>query len=154
MSWLNLTTEQAIQINETIDKYHDPYYWTVVAVVAFVFLIDSYLPRKRIFESKLDKILSYVKLITLIFLSLITLSQGLTGGCFIQIPQNWIAQNYLDRPYWYPYGLVFREMIPEKYWIVLRIFYFFGSIFVAYRTYLFWQKRVLSPSQEKLNYAK
>jgi hypothetical protein len=153
MTWLNLTVEQATQINESIDKVHNPYYWTFIAIVGVVFLFDSFLPIKSKFESDFDRVFSYFKFYTIIFFTLIALSQGLSGGCIIQIPQNWIAQTYLDRPYWYPYGPVFRELLPEQYWFVLVLGYFFGSLFAAFRAYRFWQKRILAPAKTHVNYA-
>ena len=145
MSWLNLTYEQAIKLNEDIDKIHNPYYWTFLAVIGVMFLLESFLPVKSKFESGFDKYFTFFKWGVIIFFTLIALSQGLTGGCVVQIPQNWIAKTYLNREYWYPYGPVFRELLPERYWFVLQIGYFLGSIYALWRAIEFYKKRVMIP---------
>ncbi len=149
MSWLNLTYEQAESINRTIDKYHDPYYWTFGAIVASFFLLESFLPRRDHFESRFDRYYTHFKLSLIIFFTSIAISQGILGGCFIQIPQNWIARHYLNRPYWYPYGVVFRENFPENQWWLLRLIYLVVGIGIVYLAYKFWTKRVKNVKLKK-----
>jgi Na+-translocating ferredoxin:NAD+ oxidoreductase RnfD subunit len=149
MGWLNLTYDQAVKINEDIDKIHNPYYWSFLAVIGGIFLLDSFLPEKQHFESKFDKYFTFFKWSIIVFFTLIALSQGLTGGCVVQIPQNWIAQHYLNRDYWYPYGPVFRELLPQQYWFILQISYFLGSLFTLWRARVFYKKRMIMPLENE-----
>lgn len=142
---ISLTRDQAIEINRWIDIFHNPGQWAYIIVLAVFISLESFLNQKEYFESLFDKILIYIKFILLVFLCLVVGSQGFLGGCIVQIPQNWIAQAYLDRPYWYPFGLVYRENIPEEYWIYLRIVYFLLAIFFIWRTYIFWHRFIKSP---------
>lgn len=150
-----LNAQRAREINLLIDKYHDPYWWSLFGILSLVFLLEIFLPVKKQFENWFDKVLTDFKLFILFFCSLILISQGFLGGCVVQIPQNWLAQKYLDLPYWYPYGLVYRENFPESFWPFLRLIYILLALLFFYLTYLFYYKRVRLPNQalkkERLN---
>jgi|688.fasta_scaffold201012_1 hypothetical protein len=135
-----LSYEQAYQINEWIDKIHSPQYWALGGVIAIIAIVESYLPHKKSFASDLDQYLVYFKLFFLVAFSLVFFTQGLLGGCIVQIPQNWIAQKYLDREFWYPFGLVYRESLNSKFWPLLRLFYLVLGSLAFWRTWVFYQK--------------
>ncbi len=137
-----LNKEKALEIIYFIDKYHDPRYWIIFGVLSAIFLLEIFLPKKIQFENNFDKVFTYFKVSILFFVGLILFSQGFLGGCVIQIPQNWLAQKFLDRPYWYPYGLVYRENLPESFWPMLRIIYILFSILYYLVFYIFLDKRV------------
>jgi hypothetical protein len=141
----NLTAEQAIQINQTIDRYHDPRYWSIFGILSLIFLLEVFFPTKKVFKNKLDSFFSHFKFSILLFTSLILISQGIFGGCVIQIPQNWLAQKYLNLPYWYPYGLVYRESFDSSFWPVLRTIYILITILYFYWLYHYYRKRLHHP---------
>lgn len=145
---INLSYDQAYQINEWIDKIHNPQYWVLGGVVAVIAIIESYLPAKKAFVSDLDEYLTYFKFFFLIAFCLVFFTQGLFNGCIIQIPQNFIAQKYLNREYWYPFGIVYRENLDPKFWPLLRLFYLVLGSLSFWRTWIFYQKFV------KFNYLK
>jgi hypothetical protein len=137
---MNLTIEQAEAINTFVDKTHT--FFPALSILAIIALIESYLPYKQRYESRLDKIITQCKFGLIIFFCLIALSQGILGGCFIHIPQNWFNETYLGVKNAVPFGLFGRQYIPEQYWILLRIGYFFGSLFAVYRAWEFYKRRV------------
>lgn len=145
MSWLQLTPQQAIEINQTIDRFHEPYQWAAMALLAMFFSLEIFLPTKQHFESKFDIFYSQVKWYFILLMTAVALSQGITGGCVLQIPQNYLASEFLNRPYWYPYGVVFRENFPPSFEPFLRIFYFAFSLVTPYVANKFWNKRLRLP---------
>lgn len=138
----NPTPEQVIEFNQLVDKYHDPRYWSIFGFLSLVFILEVFLPIKKSFNGYFDQVLSYFKFGVLLFTSLIVASQSFLGGCLIQIPQNWLAQRYLGQPYWYPFGLVYRENFPESFWPYLRLIYLFLAILYFYFLYKYYQRRL------------
>ena len=147
-----MTPELALEINQFIDRIHSPYYWSFFAVIAIIYLLEVFLPEKKYLESGFDRWLTYFKISIVGLFALVAISQGVTGGCVIQIPQNWLARNYLGMEYWHPYGLVFREYLDPQYWIFLRIFYLLGSFLTLFVTWKFWKKRVYTPLKNGINH--
>jgi hypothetical protein len=145
---MELTREQAIEINQWIDVFHNPSQWAYIIFVAAFISLESFTPGKEQFTSRFDKYLVYTKFMLLVFLCLVVGSQGFFGGCIVQLPQNWIAQEYLDRPYWYPYGLVYREELDESLWPLLRLLYLVLAIFFIWRTVIFYRKFIKIPKEK------
>lgn len=146
MAFINLSYQQAESINQTIDRFHEPYYWSIFGVFALLFALEIFLPEKRRFSSQFDRYFTYFRFSIIILITLVALSQGLAGGCVLQIPQNWLAQNYLGREYWYPYGLVFREHVPQQFWPLLHFTYFLASLITPYFAFQYYQKRIKKPN--------
>ncbi len=138
-----MNVELAQKIISFIDFVHQPYYWTFIVVVAFFYSFESYLPKKTTWESRLDRYIGCFKFGLICILAFIVVMQGITGGCIFQIPQNYLAQNYLGLPYWYPFGLVFRENIDQSYWGLLRAVYLLLGSYYSYTAVQFWQKRMV-----------
>jgi hypothetical protein len=135
-----LNAENVIKINQTIDQIHTIF--PALSLLGCFFLIESYLPIKTFFESKLDKFLSYTKFYFSCLLTFIALSQGLFGGCVVHTAQNFLSQKYLGRD-WNKYGLFYRENIPNKYWPLLRTAYLTGGLYITYRTLKYYEKRII-----------
>jgi hypothetical protein len=139
---LPLSPEQAIFINQQIDKFHNPEIWGLGLSLSLLAFLETYLPAKEFFHNYLDKILTYFKLFFLSAFAIIFFQQGLFGGCLIQIPQNYIAKEYLGREYWYPYGLVYREFFNPEVWWVLQLFYLIIGSFTLWKTWVYFKKFV------------
>lgn len=138
-----LSYDQAYNINQWIDNWHNPSFWILGGVVGFVAILESFLPNRNYVPTTIyEKFLIDFKFFFLIALAVVFFTQGLLGGCVIQIPQNIIAKAYLGRPYWYPFGLVYRESLPEVYWPLLRIFYLVLGSFAIQRCVVFYNKFV------------
>lgn len=140
-----MNAQIALLINQWIDRIHNPNYWIIFWVIAVYILLEyKIFPHKKIvINTRYGRIVFYSKLGVLLFTFSIALSQSLLGGCVIQLIQNYLALNYLDREYWYPFGLVFREYLNPRYWIWLRIGYGIFTIaygFWIYRYYRFMMK--------------
>ncbi|MEI6728173.1 MAG: hypothetical protein WCK98_00875 [bacterium] len=136
----DLTFQQAYDLNQWIDNIHNPYVWSYGAVISIYALLESYLPKRQFVATGLDSFLNGLKFFFLFAFALIFFSQGLLGGCFIQIPQNLIAQKFLNREYWYPFGLVYREQLDPRYWPFLRGLYLVLGLYGGYRTVIYYQK--------------
>lgn len=145
MSIINLTYHQAESINQTIDRYHQPSQWVTLGVMAGFFALEVFLPTKEVFESKFDRYYSYVKFGIIVLMTSVALSQGITGGCVVQIPQNWLARTYMGKEYWYPFGVVFRENFPTWFEPYLRLIYFVFSLITPYTVWIYWKKRIKIP---------
>jgi hypothetical protein len=137
-----LTYQQAYNFNQWIDGWHNPSFWILGGIVGIVAILESFLPAKNFISGYYEKILINSKFFFLIALAVVFFTQGLLGGCIIQLPQNWIAQNFLGRPFWYPFGLVYREGISEQYWPLLRFFYLILGTFAIQRCLVFYKKFV------------
>lgn len=137
-----LSYQQAYDINQWIDHFHNPNFWILGGIVGFIAVLESFLPAKLSFSGTYEKFLVNFKFFFLVALAVVFFTQGLFGGCLIQIPQNAIAKAYLGRPYWYPFGLVYRESIAEKYWPLLRLFYLIIGTFAINRSIAFYKKFV------------
>lgn len=134
----------ALQINQWIDRLHNPSYWIIFWVIALCILLEyTIFPQKKIILNSIySRIVLYAKFGILLFTFAIALSQSVLGGCIITSLQNYFAVHYLNREYWYPFGLVFRENLAPQYWIWLRILYIIGTLlygFWIYRYYRFVQ---------------
>jgi hypothetical protein len=136
----DLTYQQAYDLNQWIDYIHNPYVWSYGAVISVYALFESYLPKRQFKTTGLDSFLNGLKFFFLFAFAFIFFSQGLLGGCFIQIPQNLIAQKFLNREFWYPFGLVYREHIDPQYWPYLRGLYLLLGLYGCYRTFIYYQK--------------
>jgi hypothetical protein len=141
-----MSSQTALLINQWIDIIHNPNYWIIFWFIALYILLENNIfPKKNIIpKSKYAKLIIYTKLLILIFTFSIAASQGLLGGCFITSIQNYLAINYLDREYWYPFGLVFRENFNPQYWIYLRLLYTLLTILYGiwiYKYYKFVMKK-------------
>jgi len=125
-----MDSQNAILINQFIDRIHNPNYWILFWIIALFILLEyTIFPKREILiQTRYQKIILYFKFSILILTFVIAFSQSVFGGCVIQLFQNYLAINYLDREYWYPYGLVFREKFDPKYWIYLRLTYIFLTI--------------------------
>jgi hypothetical protein len=142
MGYMN--AETAIQINQWIDRLHNPSYWIIFWVIALCILFEyTIFPQKKIILNSIySRIVLYAKFGILLFTFAIALSQSVLGGCIITSLQNYFAIHYLNREYWYPFGLVFRENLDPQYWIWLRILYIIVTLlygFWIYRYYRFVQ---------------
>ena len=140
-----MNAQTALLINEWIDIIHNPNYWIIFWVIAVYILLEYRIfPHKKIVLNTLySRLVLYAKFAILLLTLAVALSQSILGGCAIQLIQNYLAVNYLDREYWYPFGLVFREQIAPQYWIWLRIGYgilTIGYVFWIYRYYRFIMK--------------
>jgi len=116
------TSETVIAINQWIDKYHGPAQWAPFVAIGLLVSLEGFLPTKTEWESVWDKWLTWLKSFFITLTMFVGASQGFTGGCVIQIPQNWLSQTALGRD-WHPYGLVFREYVPQQWWWALHAFY-------------------------------
>jgi hypothetical protein len=139
-NWYNMgymNAETAIQINQWIDRFHNPSYWIIFWVIALYVLLEYRIfPKKEIvLDTIYSRIVLYGKFGVLLFTFAIALSQSVLGGCAIQLIQNYLAVQYLDREYWYPFGLVFRENLQPQYWIWLRLFY--GALTIGYGFWIY-----------------
>lgn len=132
-----MDAEKATQINQWIDIIHNPTYWIIFWVIALYILLEYTIsPHKKILlNTRYERIVFYTKWGILVFTFSIALSQSLLGGCAIQLIQNYLAVQYLDRNYWYPFGLVFREQLAPQYWIWLRVLY--GILTVGYGLWIY-----------------
>lgn len=149
-----LDAEKVIQINNFIDRVHTPIVWAFPVTLGIFISLEIFLPAKQRFETKFDEFYSWTKYYLVILASLVTISQGLSGGCWVQIPQNYLAQKYLGHD-WLPYGLVFREYVNVEYWWVLRLVFFIGAILAFIIFYNYWNRRMKMPmSNSKLNLVK
>lgn len=137
-----LSYQQAYDINQWIDNWHNPSFWILGGVVGIVAILESFLPARNSLSGKYEQFLVKFKFFFLIALAVVFFTQGLLGGCIIQIPQNAIAKAYLGREFWYPFGLVYRENIPESYWPILRLFYLILGSFAIQRCVVFYKKFV------------
>jgi hypothetical protein len=134
-----LDAQRVIAINTFVDEIHA--YFPYLSVIAILILLESFLPPRQGFWNWFDEYTAYIRFGFLILFSLIALSQGFLGGCFIHLPQNYLAQVYLGRD-WVPYGIFYREYIPQNWVIWLRVFYLFGSLLVTFQTWKFWKNRL------------
>jgi hypothetical protein len=140
-----LDADKVIQINNFIDRVHTPILWAFPVALGIFSALEIFLPTKQFFQNKFDAFYSWFKFDLVILASLVSASQGFSGGCLIQIPQNFLAQKYLGRD-WLPYGLVFRENIDPSYWWLLRLVYFIGGVVALYTLYTYWDKRMKIPT--------
>ena len=143
-----LTAESVIEINNFIDRVHSPLLWSFPVVLGIFTSLEIFLPVKECFQSWFDKFYSWLKFYLVLIASLVTVSQGLSGGCWVQIPQNYLSQKYLGKD-WLPYGLVFREYLPESQWWILRTTYFIAAILALSIFYFYWKRRMAKPVKLK-----
>jgi hypothetical protein len=136
-----MNSQTALRINQWIDIVHNPNYWVTFWFIALYILLEPKIFPKRaiIPQNKYAKTIIYTKFFILIFTFIIMLSQSLFGGCLINSVQNCIARTYLDREYWYPFGLVFRENFDPQYWIYLRLFYIILTIIYGIWIYKYYK---------------
>lgn len=142
-----MDAEKATQINQWIDIIHNPNYWIIFWVIALYILLEyKIFPQKNIvLNTVYSRLVLYGKFGILLFTFSIALSQSVLGGCAIQLIQNYLAVQYLNQEYWYPFGLVFREYLNPRYWIWLRMVYGILTIgygFWIYRYYRFVRSKV------------
>jgi len=140
--------DTVITINTWIDKYHGPNQFTPFVVMGMFVLLEVILPKKNGWENLFDKVLGHIKMGLVTLTMLVATSQGITGGCIIQIPQNWLARQALGRD-WYPFGLVYREYVPQDFWWALRLFYFLGGLFILVIWWLWMEKRFWFETQKQ-----
>ena len=150
-----MDSQKAILINQFIDKVHNPNYWIIFWILALCILLEyKIFPKRKVkIQTRYQKIILYSKFLVLMFTFGIALSQSILGGCVIQLFQNYLAINYLDREYWYPYGLVFREKIDPQYWIYLRLIYICLTILYGvwiYKYYLFISKKIKNTIKDSI----
>lgn len=136
-----MDSQTALLINQWIDKIHNPNYWIIFWFIALYILLENNLFPKRdiIPKFKYGKAIIYSKLFVLFFTFSISASQSLFGGCLITFIQNYLARTYLDREYWYPFGIVFRENFDPQYWIYLRLFYIVLTILYGIWIYKYYK---------------
>ena len=136
-----MDSQTALLINQWIDILHNPTYWIVFWFIALYILLEPKIFPKRdiVPQNKFARTIIYAKLFILIFTFSIALSQSLFGGCLITSIQNYLASTYLDREYWYPYGLVFRENFAPQYWVYLRLFYIIFTTLYATCIYKYYK---------------
>lgn len=151
-----MTYELALDINNFIDRVHSPYYWAFPSILAVFALLDLFLPAKLVYLNTFDRYFTHFKFALIIFFTLVATSQGLTGGCILHLPQNWLAENYLNMDYWNtPYGLVYREYVPQRFEWALRLVYFLGGMISVLATWKYYIKFVkntrLSPTNKIVN---
>jgi hypothetical protein len=139
-----LNAEKVIVINNFIDRVHTPIIWAFPVTLGIFISLELFLPKKQKFENKFDQFFSLLKFCLVIFAGLVLSSQGFSGGCVIQIPQNFLAQQYLGRD-WLPYGIVFREYINPDYLWLLRLFYFIGGLSSVFVVFKYWKERIKTP---------
>ena len=151
INWYNMgymNPQIALQINQWIDRLHNPSYWIIFWVIALCILLEYIIfPQKKIvLDTVYSRIVLYAKLGILFFTFAIALSQSVLGGCVITSLQNYLAVNYLNREHWYPFGLVFRENLEPQYWIWLRVLYIIVTLiygFWIYRYYCFVRSKII-----------
>jgi hypothetical protein len=144
-----LNAEKVIEINNFIDRVHTPIIWAFPVTLGIFVSLELFLPRKEQYENQFDEFFSWLKFYLVIFAGLVLSSQGFSGGCVIQIPQNLLAQQYLGRD-WHPYGIVFRENINQEYLWLLRLFYFIGGLSSVFIVFKYWEDRIkISFSKQK-----
>ena len=141
-----MDSQTALLINQWIDILHNPTYWIVFWFIALYILLEPKIfPKRNIVpQNKFAKTIIYAKLFILIFTFSIALSQSLFGGCLITSIQNYLASTYLDREYWHPYGLVFRENFAPQYWVYLRLFYIIFTTVYATWIYKYYKLTIKS----------
>lgn len=139
-----LNAEKVIEINNFIDRVHTPIIWAFPVTLGIFVSLELFLPRKEKYENQFDEFFSWLKFYLVIFAGLVLSSQGFSGGCVIQIPQNLLAQQYLGRD-WHPYGIVFRENINQEYLWLLRLFYFIGGLSSVFVVFRYWEERIKTP---------
>jgi hypothetical protein len=137
-----MTPELALRINYFIDRYHSQEYWSYPFLLAVFFMLEIFLPPRASYESRFDKYFTWFKFGLVAFAALIAASQGFAGGCLVQLPQNWLAQNYLSMPYWHEYGLAFREYVPAGWHWLLRLVYMAGGCLCLWAAYRYYLRRV------------
>lgn len=134
-----MNPQWAAQVNQWIDVLHNPRYWIIFWLVAvYVVIEDTFIVRSDI---PFRRIQFGWRFSILVFTWLILASQSIFGGCAIQFVQNYLAREYLDRDYWYPFGLVFREFLSPQYWILLRGLYLVLTVAYGAFIYHYWNKR-------------
>jgi hypothetical protein len=136
-----MDSQTALLINQWIDIIHNPSYWIIFWFIALYILLENNLFPKRdiIPKFKYGKAIIYSKLFVLFFTFSISASQSLFGGCLITSIQNCIARTYLDREYWYPFGIVFRENFDPQYWIYLRLLYIILTVLYGIWIYKYYK---------------
>ena len=141
-----MTAEQAIAINNFIDQIHSPYYWAFPVALGIFALLEIFLPAKDRYLNSFDRYFTYTKFSLAVFVTLVATSQGFTGGCVVHLIQNWLAQAFLGKEYWnLPYGVVYRELVPENFVWVLHLIYFLGGVMSLLATWKYYQKFIRSP---------
>lgn len=128
-----------ILLNETIDAIHSLF--PVLMPIGVVCVVMSYLPLKSHFESHFDVYFTWILFTFGCLFASYLYSQALLGGCFIHIPQNWIARQYLGKSEWWPFGLYGRYGWPFDL-ITLRLLYIVLSVYSTIRLYVFYVRRI------------
>jgi hypothetical protein len=92
-----MNAETAIQINQWIDRFHNPNYWIIFWVIALYILLEYRIfPQKKIVLNTIySRLVLYAKFGVLLFTFAIALSQSVLGGCAIQLIQNYLAVQYI-----------------------------------------------------------
>jgi hypothetical protein len=134
-----LSPQQVIEINQFLDEIHS--FFPYVTTLGAFLLLESLLPY-RTPRNVLERNLNYTKLIVMSSFVVVTLTQGIFGGCLLHIPQNWLAQEVLGKK-WHEYGLVYRYSLPQAWWPALQLFYVVLGSFGAWRTWHYYQRRIL-----------
>lgn len=152
---MNISYEQALTINNFIDRIHSAEYWAFPSMLGAFAMLEIFLPAKDFYLNQFDRYYTYLKFSFIIFLTLVATSQGFTGGCLVHLVQNWLAQNYLGKEYWNtPYGIVYRELVPEDYVWMLQMLYFLGGIITILAAWRYYQKFIrftTMPDQKLVN---
>ncbi len=144
---MNLSYDQALAINNLIDRLHSPDYWAIPVSLGLFATLEIFLPAKEDYLSQFDKYFTYIKFTLIVFFMLVATSQGFTGGCVIHIVQNWLAHTYLGQEYWNtPYGIVYREYLPEGYVWVLQLIYFTGGAISLIGAWQYYKKFIRIPA--------
>jgi hypothetical protein len=130
------------KFNEFIDLIHS--FFPTFSMIAFFILLESFLPHKEYFESQFDKILNYSKIPFIAVLNLTLISQSILGGCVLFYAQSWLVKTFLNTELTYEFGLFGRENIDPSYHWLLRVIYILVTILVVYRTYQFFNKRIIN----------
>jgi len=140
--FVQIDPDTALTLIDWIDILHNPDQWTPFTTVGLFVLFEAGLPIKESIQNRWDGILLRIKAFFATMAMLVGSSQGFTGGCVVQIPQNWLSQQAFGRD-WYPYGLVFREYFPEEWWWALRTFYILLATLVVFLWWKWIHKRYL-----------
>lgn len=142
-----LTAQQATQINLAIDSLHS--YFPSISILGLILILEILLP-KRSLVSRFEYWFVRVRFLCLTLICLVVLSQGIFGGCIIHSFQNMLAEKYLQKEYWWPFGLFGRSYVPYSLWPILRATYIIFSGALVYLTFKYYKKRI-SGLQVKLN---
>lgn len=131
-----MTYEQALLVQRLLDTLHNPS-WSVGFIIMLIFIFEGFIAKNNPIFFKNSLFAQKAKVFLMYWYSVVAFTQAIFKGCVIHIPQNWIAREYMGLEYWHPYGLVYREVIPESILPFIPFLYFGVGLFLLWRGYKF-----------------